>query len=472
MFHYQTDITSLKTNGRKVLNIFDFDGTLFSSPKPNPLLFSNEVIGRVMSECGWFVDQRTLSHPFIPIDPDESWWHQETLDCIDYANINILMTGRRRDLFLERISQLARHLKFDLLLLKETNSFDSTITYNSTFNYKVAVIDFFLQIHPEVRKINLWDDRMNHCNLFSKHFMSLEAAGRLDRFTVVHVEHSLQDQKYIIDSELEIALVKHLVNECNKRALSARTFHHLILESLVSPLEQPKNSPRRRVSASLFREQLILEDQIQECCIKLNSDSQEAIFALFPQSKLSPVCSHILLTRGPATGEILSALGAVDSKVQIKCSLVAIYKSSRLQAALFDTAYINGKAVQLSSLMYPVNSALPVSVVRISAGGVSRELAAIKDWEYLSSPIHVYGHLSHTILIGLKNGKLSKLSQPSRRPSIKISQLLMKHHPELKGPMLGKAIRNVDDWIQRGFLEDIEQNRAIIESYICSNHFE
>jgi hypothetical protein len=68
-FFYETEIEAFKSD-KKVLNIFDFDGTLFKSPLPNRLIFTSQAAGRVMSDCGWFWEPATLAHPYIPLYPD------------------------------------------------------------------------------------------------------------------------------------------------------------------------------------------------------------------------------------------------------------------------------------------------------------------------------------------------------------------------------------------------------------------
>src|SRR4051794_30270738 len=52
-------------NVQLVINIFDFDGTLFSSPEPNPAIWENRLIGYLRDENiifkGWYQDKRSLS---------------------------------------------------------------------------------------------------------------------------------------------------------------------------------------------------------------------------------------------------------------------------------------------------------------------------------------------------------------------------------------------------------------------------
>ncbi|KAJ3204295.1 hypothetical protein HDU67_009655, partial [Dinochytrium kinnereticum] len=110
------------------LYIFDFDSTLFRSPLPNPNLWAPEVLGTLISDCGWFVEPRTLRDPYIPASPDPSWWDLDVVKEVREAmrsaseqgdSIVTLLTGRRHDLFADRIRELCHAfdpdepLKFD-----------------------------------------------------------------------------------------------------------------------------------------------------------------------------------------------------------------------------------------------------------------------------------------------------------------------------------------------------------------------
>ena len=76
-----------KEDRGKVLNIFDFDGTLFKSPLPNPRLWSSDLIAKLKAQpcekgLGWFQDPITLSPPYVPATPGPEWWNLPLLDIV------------------------------------------------------------------------------------------------------------------------------------------------------------------------------------------------------------------------------------------------------------------------------------------------------------------------------------------------------------------------------------------------------
>jgi hypothetical protein len=108
------------------LAIYDFDSTLFNSPLPNPKLWTKSFMGKILSDCQWFCDIRTLSDPYIPNVPGDEWWNDEILNkakasLAESDTLTILLTGRRKVPFLDRIRNLCLqqcldfHL-FDILI--------------------------------------------------------------------------------------------------------------------------------------------------------------------------------------------------------------------------------------------------------------------------------------------------------------------------------------------------------------------
>lgn len=67
-----------------ILNIFDFDGTVFKSPMPSEKLWSPQVYGKIKSEAennglGWFQDPITLSVPYVPLHPSNEWFNESVV---------------------------------------------------------------------------------------------------------------------------------------------------------------------------------------------------------------------------------------------------------------------------------------------------------------------------------------------------------------------------------------------------------
>jgi hypothetical protein len=146
------------------------------------------------------------------------FWHIPTLSLVNPNEINMLMTGRRRDLFRDRIIQLcdSRPVNFDLYILKEVSNSVDARTFSDTFAFKIAVIEHFLLKHKSVTQIRLWDDREKHIEQFSRRFTALKNEGKLEGFTTTLVTHAIHERKCIIDHGLERELVSKLIFRANQ----------------------------------------------------------------------------------------------------------------------------------------------------------------------------------------------------------------------------------------------------------------
>ncbi|KAI8855285.1 hypothetical protein BC829DRAFT_485782 [Chytridium lagenaria] len=218
------------------LYVFDFDSTLFRSPLPNAHLWAPEVLGTLISDCGWFVEPRTLRDPFIPASPDPSWWDLDVVAQVrkamkeareDGNAIVTLLTGRRHDLFGDRINDIcnafdrADPLKFDLLFFREGFDPNSPLFHPTTLDFKFAVLYRLLAAFPNLTTVLLWDDRKRHLDLFEKELVSLKNSGRLADYKLTHVIHDPTMEKQIVP-ELERKLVQDLVDRCNAKIIAAR----------------------------------------------------------------------------------------------------------------------------------------------------------------------------------------------------------------------------------------------------------
>ena len=116
MFDYEVEIQShnLPVDSIAKLAIFDFDSTLFKSPLPSQELWTPSFVGTIISDCQWFSDHRTLAHPYLPLSPNDDWWN---IDIVSKAKtsltqkdtLTVLLTGRRKQIFHDRILELCKN---------------------------------------------------------------------------------------------------------------------------------------------------------------------------------------------------------------------------------------------------------------------------------------------------------------------------------------------------------------------------
>ncbi|XJO75368.1 hypothetical protein BDV3_006060 [Batrachochytrium dendrobatidis] len=277
------------------LEIYDFDSTLFRSPLPSSDLWTPALKGKVMADCAWFSEPRTLETPYIPLVPENTWWHDETiahaLNALSNKNtLTVLLTGRRHDRFSARIQKLClskqpEPLAFDLFIMREGH--DSTLSrhYATTLDFKLAVLDKLLQTFPHIDHIEIHDDRERHLKLFQRQCEAMVAHRRISTFKMHYVVHERTLNQFIAP-HLEKSLVLELVENCNIRIRNAMAREvEMDASKAITPVTNPSNlraepieySENAQTSCSVYSKSAGLQSinessAIKEsCCNTLNA---------------------------------------------------------------------------------------------------------------------------------------------------------------------------------------------------------
>ncbi|KAN0032173.1 hypothetical protein ACTFIV_006050 [Dictyostelium citrinum] len=237
----------------KTLYIFDFDGTLFKSPEPNPSLWNPSIIGKIKGMpdeggFGWFQDTITLDDPYVPTKPDRDiWFNKNVLDDALNAlkhnnNVVCLLTGRTvlYEKIIDRILESVE-LDFHHKGLKPLNV--ANASRETTFDFKKRFILNLMHntYKGEINRVVVYEDRINHVDLFNSFLSSLPG---LDSFKVEHIE---EEPKYL-EHHTELSLVDYLVtkNTSPKAELKKHTdYTGLVLDKqsidkILSLVEIPK----------------------------------------------------------------------------------------------------------------------------------------------------------------------------------------------------------------------------------------
>ncbi|KAJ3119035.1 hypothetical protein HDU96_003210 [Phlyctochytrium bullatum] len=565
--------------------IFDFDSTLFRSPLPNPDLWAPEVLGTLISDCGWFVEPRSLRSPYIPSSPDKSWWDLDVIAEVRKAMqqarssgtaVVALLTGRRHDLFADRIRELCNvfddkdPLEFDLYFFREGFDPLSPLFLPTTLDFKFAVLDKLLKAFPQIEVVSLWDDRKRHLDLFEKDLLSRVNAGRIKTYQLTHIVHDPALEKYI-PADLERVLVNDMVAKCNARIMAAkereekrkadlqqqsltdstdakpssrarkpstsnlsRPFSVPVLAAvsessnlcsepemadipsvcslaesdkqqeksssvpdLVSkktpsktskqtPPEQQSNlKAMRRASASLFRSIIELADVVYYTGIFLDDASRDLLLAQFPPPpRWSIRAHHVTICMGQAGQEMVNFLGGMGAKVKLKVTARGTIpgKVVAVKVELAETPIPKLSAEEerdhedeeeaatraSTSLKSPrlSTNAVPHITLAVAVGAHARESNDIKDWEPLFEPLILSGTIGEKKLVGLKGRGQSGVN--AKPKEVSLGGLVMKHHPGLKGQEIGKAVRAVEKWMAKTFMDNLAQNSAAIELFITN----
>ena len=132
------------------IHVFDFDGTLFKSPKPPEGWDSGT----------WWVSPESLDPPCVPETPDAKWWNPEIVSAARKAiaspdTLAVLATGRKDRKFRWRIPELLRSagLQFDEVHLSDKDE---------TLSFKKGLLASLLRRYPQTNKVRMWEDRATH----------------------------------------------------------------------------------------------------------------------------------------------------------------------------------------------------------------------------------------------------------------------------------------------------------------------
>ncbi|EGC30975.1 hypothetical protein DICPUDRAFT_157215 [Dictyostelium purpureum] len=201
----------------KSLYIFDFDGTIFKSPEPNPALWTSQVIGKIKSMpsenngFGWFQDTITLDEPYVPASPSEDWFNMNVLnDALnsykDQNNVVCLLTGRTTlySNIIDRILKSA-NLNFHHKGLKPINI--PNVQRESTFDFKKRfILNLINSVYSnQIKEVIVYEDRIGHVELFENFLSTLKSIT----YKVIHINES---PKYLLESD-ELKLVEYLVKK-------------------------------------------------------------------------------------------------------------------------------------------------------------------------------------------------------------------------------------------------------------------
>jgi len=136
----------------KHLVVFDFDGTLFKSPRR-----PDNWRGK------WWGNTRSLEGPLVPDKPDDSWWNdgvcEKAFEFIADKNYYTVMLTGRKHIFSARVAGLLRQkgLNFQFVGLSgEDGAAES----------KLAHVKNILSENPFIDFVTFYDDREEHFPLF------------------------------------------------------------------------------------------------------------------------------------------------------------------------------------------------------------------------------------------------------------------------------------------------------------------
>jgi hypothetical protein len=209
-----------------IIRIFDFDGTLFNSPNPNPALWDKKMIGRLKADykdggLGWYQNVLTLDDKYIQSSGFNDDVVAETKKSMSDPNsITVFLTGRSTD-FTDKVNRIlgSQGLVFDERGLKPFGKGESTMEFKQRFIKEL--VDKYNPVG-----IEMWDDRVKHVTKFNDF---------LDSLNLNNGVHFINNPDAVIqDADLEKELVDLLMKDPRVTTVQVAEkkpdFHSIVLD--------------------------------------------------------------------------------------------------------------------------------------------------------------------------------------------------------------------------------------------------
>jgi len=172
----------------KHLVIFDFDGTLFKSPRR-----PNKWRGK------WWGNTASLMEPLVPPVPDGSWWNNEICErafehLSDKECYVIMLTGRK-ELFSNRVKELLsqKELGFPYIGLADDGGAAES---------KLAHVKSLLSNNPYIDYITFYDDREEHFPIFKEFCNDNNLGCKIihvpEAYTMIEGQEDIQKKKLFV----------------------------------------------------------------------------------------------------------------------------------------------------------------------------------------------------------------------------------------------------------------------------------
>ena len=164
------------------LAVFDFDGTLVSTPLPTDETKARykEKTGETWEHKGWWGRKETLDQSIFDMPVIDSVIEDYEKEKAKENTLVVMITGR-----IKRLSG-----KVESILESKGLEFDGYY-YNmggSTFDNKIRTMETLLDEYPDIKEIHLFDDRDEHIPLFQDWGNNLLNSNQINDFKITHVK--------------------------------------------------------------------------------------------------------------------------------------------------------------------------------------------------------------------------------------------------------------------------------------------
>ena len=151
------------------IHVYDFDGTLFVSPRPNPKLWNESTLGNLasptwLSNGGWWQDSRILAAAGHGLGDGKAfswdgWWNEHVVDLVRLSMqqkdaLTVLLTGRSAKSLRSLIPMIlnSKQLAFDMIVLKP-DIMPNGIRPHNVIGYKCLFLEDLLNTYREAKEL-------------------------------------------------------------------------------------------------------------------------------------------------------------------------------------------------------------------------------------------------------------------------------------------------------------------------------
>lgn len=183
----------------KKLSFYDFDGCLVNSPEPEEgKRIYKEKTGNDYPHKGWWGRKESLDVDIFDIKYNQNVYQRYLKDSKNPSTMTILLTNR--------IDKLSHEV---IGLLDELNIKFDDYSFRSGNKEKVDRIKFYLTIHPNVKIIDIYDDREKELVVFREFKKEFSDKYQINIFPV-------QDGKILNENYYNI---KRIIREVIKKII-------------------------------------------------------------------------------------------------------------------------------------------------------------------------------------------------------------------------------------------------------------
>lgn len=363
----------------KAIHVYDFDNTLFSSPLPNPQIWSPPTLGvlqayEVLAHGGWWHDSSILAATGDGIEKEEArgwqgWWNETIVQLVEMSSqskdtLTVLLTGRGETNFADLVNRIcnARHLDFDLVVLKPEvgpagQRFDTTMGFKQDFLRELVLT------YKSADEIRIYEDRTKHVKAFREYF------ERLNKSLLSHpADQPPPPRKPITTEVIHVCELRSALNpdteiEIMQKAISRH--NHTI--STGGPNPTKSTNKRLKIAEHFSYFGYLINQTDSARLITLCNTSPH----LIDSGEVRLLASSILIVPYYPRKDILDKVGDRGKRVTWQVTGIAKYED-RIWAA---------RVVPVSETQIYTQDPTPLVVLAIRKGSRQVDAARIQNWQ-------------------------------------------------------------------------------------------